>query len=273
MAKSIRDILEGVKVKSPDEQRFIDKHTVDVSKLSPATEDDNWDKLNGRSVKKYESDKHGYKDEKDSERVYEEVEHVSEGSFSGYEVGDVTKYPNRIKDKRLEDLARRLAIREKPKVDGEKETKHSPQLTTRLGEAMFTGNLPGQKPPKDVNLSPKNKKSTQVQERKMTSAEKAKEDRLKKKYDPSSMKKAMMKQYGPEEGKSIYFAKLRQMAMEEVELNDGTVVEVDADLYKTLNAIHESIPEENKENFYSMFEDVTSFEHLVELAEQVEIEE
>ena len=107
----------------------------------------------------------------------------------------------------------------------------------------------------------------------MTSAEMAKEKRLKKKYDSSSMKKSMMKQYGAEKGKSIYFATLRKKAMEEVELNDGTVVEVDADLYKTLNAIHESIPEENKENFYSMFEDVTSFEHLVELAEQVEIEE
>lgn len=255
MAKTIRDILESVKVKSPDEQRFIDKHTVDVSKLSPATEDENWNKLNGRSVNKAKNDKHGYKDEKDSERVYEEVEHVSEGPFSGYEVGDVSKYPNRIQDKGLEDFARRLLRRQKPRqkpeeteVDREKETKHSPQLTTRLGEAH-------------------------IQERKMTSAEKAKENRLRKKYDPSSMKKAMMKQYGPEEGKSIYFKTLRKKAMEEVELNDGTVVEVEADLFKILNAIHESIPEENKENFYSMFEDVTSFEHLVELAEQVEIEE
>ena len=273
MAKSIRDILEGVKVKSPDEQRFIDKHTVDVSKLSPATEDDNWDKLNGRSVKKYEGDKHGYKDEKDSERVYEEVEHVAEGPSYATKVGDVSKYPNRIQDDRLEKLARRLARRQKPEVDGEKENKHTPQMTTRLGEAMFTGNLPGQKPPKDVNLSPKNKKSTPVQEREMTSAEMANEKRIKKKYDSSSMKKSMMKQYGAKKGKSIYFATLRKKAMEEVELNDGTVVEVDADLYKTLNAIHESIPEENKENFYSMFEDVTSFEHLVELAEQVEIEE
>ena len=248
MAKTIRDILESVKVKSPDEQRFIDKHTVDVSKLSPATEDENWNKLNGRSVKKAENDKHGYKDEKDSERVYEEVEHVSEGPSYATKVGDVSKYPNRIQDDRLEKLAQKLARRQKPEVDREKETKHSPQLTTRLGEAH-------------------------IQEREMTSAEMAKEKRLKKKYDSSSMKKSMMKQYGAEKGKSIYFATLRKKAMEEVELNDGTVVEVEADLFKTLNAIHESIPEENKENFYSMFEDVTSFEHLVELAEQVEIEE
>lgn len=248
MAKTIRDILESVKVKSPDEQRFIDKHTVDVSKLSPATEDENWNKLNGRSVKKAENDKHGYKDEKDSERVYEEVEHVSEGPSYATKVGDVSKYPNRIQDDRLEKLAKRLARRQKPEVNSEKETKHSPQLTTRLGEAH-------------------------IQEREMTSAEMAKEKRLKKKYDSSSMKKSMMKQYGAEKGKSIYFATLRKKAMEEVELNDGTVVEVEADLFKTLNAIHESIPEENKENFYSMFEDVTSFEHLVELAEQVEIEE
>jgi molybdopterin converting factor small subunit len=189
MAKSIRDILEGVKVKSPDEQRFVDKHTVNVSKLSPSTEDKNWDTLNGRSVKTDPRERHGYKNEEDSARVYEEVEHV--------------------------------------------------------------------------------------QEREMTSAEMSKEKHLKKKYDSSSMKKSMMKQYGAEKGKSIYFATIRKKAMEqvEVELNDGTVVEIDEELYSILDSIHESIADENKENFYSMFEDVTSFEHLVELAEQVEIEE
>ena len=47
-------------------------------------------------------------------------------------------------------------------------------------------------------------------ERKMTEKEKRKDDRLKKKYDKSDMKKSMQKQYGKEEGKKVYFATIRK---------------------------------------------------------------
>ena len=57
-----------------------------------------------------------------------------------------------------------------------------------------------------------------IPERKMTEKEKRKDDRLKKKYDKSDMKKSMQKQYGKEEGKKVYFATIRKQAMEE-ELN------------------------------------------------------
>lgn len=61
-----------------------------------------------------------------------------------------------------------------------------------------------------------------VYEATMTDANKAKEKKLKAKFDPSGMKKAMKKQYGPEKGENVYFAKIRQMAMEEVDyLNEG----------------------------------------------------
>jgi len=52
-------------------------------------------------------------------------------------------------------------------------------------------------------------------EREMTSSDKAKEGRLKKKFDASSMKQNMMNQYGKEKGKQVYFAKIRKMAMED----------------------------------------------------------
>lgn len=55
-----------------------------------------------------------------------------------------------------------------------------------------------------------------IEERHMTSAEKAKEQKIKKKVDPSKMKASMQKQYGPEKGKEVYFAKIRKMAMESV---------------------------------------------------------
>ena len=55
----------------------------------------------------------------------------------------------------------------------------------------------------------------EIFEREMTSAEKAKEKKLKKKVDSSDMKSSMQKQYGPEKGKDVYFATIRKRAMDE----------------------------------------------------------
>jgi len=63
-------------------------------------------------------------------------------------------------------------------------------------------------------------KGTEISERKMTEKEKRKDDRLKKKYDKSDMKKSMQKQYGKEEGKKVYFATIRKQAMEEEKKKD-----------------------------------------------------
>lgn len=53
-----------------------------------------------------------------------------------------------------------------------------------------------------------------LQEKKMTKAEKAKEKKLKAKYDKSGMKASMKKQYG-ERGEDVYFATIRKQAMKE----------------------------------------------------------
>ena len=53
-----------------------------------------------------------------------------------------------------------------------------------------------------------------IDERKMTDGEMQKEKKLRKKYDKGDMKKSMKDQYGEEEGKKIYFAKIRKLAME-----------------------------------------------------------
>lgn len=66
----------------------------------------------------------------------------------------------------------------------------------------------------EVKYKPKKK---QVTESEMTSEQKAKEQKLKDKYDSSDMKKNMIDQYGKEKGEEVYFAKIRKMAMEEVE--------------------------------------------------------
>ena len=52
-----------------------------------------------------------------------------------------------------------------------------------------------------------------VAEREMSSGEMKKEKSLKSKYDKSGMKASMVKQYGPEKGKQVYFATIRKQAM------------------------------------------------------------
>jgi hypothetical protein len=52
----------------------------------------------------------------------------------------------------------------------------------------------------------------------MTTKEKSKEDRLKDKYDDSSMKNNMKDQYGEEEGEKVYYATIRKQAMKKEEV-------------------------------------------------------
>jgi len=51
-----------------------------------------------------------------------------------------------------------------------------------------------------------------IVERKMTKSEKAKEDRLKDKYDDSDMKKNMKNQYG-DNWEEVYYATIRKKSM------------------------------------------------------------
>ena len=53
-----------------------------------------------------------------------------------------------------------------------------------------------------------------ISEREMTSGEKSKEKKLKKKLDPSGMKASMKKQYGEDKGENMYFATIRKRAMQ-----------------------------------------------------------
>ena len=63
----------------------------------------------------------------------------------------------------------------------------------------------------------KKKKKSEMTEEVMTPEQKEQEAKLKQKYDDSEMKQNMIDQYGKEKGTQIYFAKIRKMAMEELE--------------------------------------------------------
>ena len=70
-----------------------------------------------------------------------------------------------------------------------------------------------------------------VYEATMTAANKAKEKKLKAKFDPSGMKASMKKQYGTEKGEQVYFAKIRGMAMEEVDYLNESVAQSQYDTH------------------------------------------
>jgi len=89
-------------------------------------------------------------------------------------------------------------------------------------------------------------------EEEMTTAQKQKETRLKKKYDKSGMKQNMIDQYGEEKGTEIYFAKIRKEAMaEEIDYIDAydyiieVLVAADyADSYEAAEVMFEHISDE-----------------------------
>jgi hypothetical protein len=78
----------------------------------------------------------------------------------------------------------------------------------------------------NVNVSPSLGESKNITEKKMTSAEKKEEKKLKSKYDPSGMKSSMIQQYGEKKGPGVYFALLRKKAMQTAGYQpDGEVIE------------------------------------------------
>lgn len=83
----------------------------------------------------------------------------------------------------------------------------------------------------------KNIDESSINEKTMTSSEKAKEKKLKAKYDDSEMKAKMIKKYGPEKGESIYFATIRKQAMGESveELDEISKKKIESYLDKAIN--------------------------------------
>ena len=79
-----------------------------------------------------------------------------------------------------------------------------------------------------------------------------KEKKLRKKYDKGDMKKSMKDQYGEEEGKKIYFAKIRKIAMEgKYSSGSVTYVKGTAPVRATYGGRTESFPKETyKEKGY-----------------------
>lgn len=110
-----------------------------------------------------------------------------------------TEFQSRVKDvmaKRVKERAARAAA-------------NTPQnIRARRAAAFFTKSVI---PKEEFELD----WEYYIDEAHMTAADKKKEERLKNKYDDSGMKASMIKQYGPEKGKQVYFAYIRKQAMKE----------------------------------------------------------
>lgn len=78
MQKTLKDLFEVYRPKSPDEQKFVDKHVTIKHKDRNGNADDVFNASNVKTIKRKE-DNHGY-DSGDDEKVYEEVEFVDEAA-------------------------------------------------------------------------------------------------------------------------------------------------------------------------------------------------
>lgn len=79
--RTLRQIRELYKPKSPDEQRFVDKHKVQKTPDANKNGDDVFNASKVKGVTRQPD--HGY-DPGDDEKVYEEVEQVDERCWKGY---------------------------------------------------------------------------------------------------------------------------------------------------------------------------------------------
>ena len=135
----------------------------------------------------------------------------------------------------------RFYLKENSNIDSSKHKKA--QKTQKLYNVAASTNNPNERDAFIKRTGPQLpsflKKEEYVEEREMTSTEKEKETSLKGKYDDSGMKASMIKQYGPEKGKEVYFATIRKQAMKEALVDYGF-----AETYEEAESMCESFSED-----------------------------
>ena len=127
----------------------------------------------------------------------------------------------------LEDISNHLDSGEH-NIEEEYEDDNTPELRSKTVVNASSSSKPTRRPRvssgalsrmlnPEGSTKPKKKKKSEMTEEVMTPEQKKQEAKLKQKYDDSEMKQNMIDQYGKEKGTQIYFAKIRNMAMEELE--------------------------------------------------------
>jgi hypothetical protein len=141
-------------------------------------------------------------------------------------------------ENRISELTQELADDEE-KLDGVRDDKKIQDLITRIEKLekehaeLTTEDVSDEKADEfhrkldklvHAYLGHSSDEKEAMDERKMSKSEKAKEKRLKKKYDDSSMKDSMKDQYG-DDWEDVYYATIRKRAMENFSMNEETAQE------------------------------------------------
>ena len=208
--------------KMKDTRDFIAQHSVEKFDDRVGNGDDVYQAAN---VKKAKMERHGHENPKDK-KVYKKANQqtneetdLEEGS-KYYE--DPTGQAKRDMTNKYVQL-RQIAHKKKMKKKKLKEEDLEEASKCNMTEAGKMCEVHGMKacPPEKKTAADKQPMyngrqlivDRQLKERQMTATEKKKEEKLKDKYDDSDMKSSMMKQYGAEKGKQVYFAYIRKKAM------------------------------------------------------------
>ena len=197
MTKTLKDLFEVYKPKSPDEQKFVDKHVTIKHKDRNGNDDDVF-KGNTKYIKRKE-ERHGY-DVGDDEKVYEEVEEIEELS---------QKMVRAYRDKARDDKEDAEDDREFYKAHDDNTDAEDKKIRKRsAGIRMASKKLYG-----GANVGVK--EEAELEEKKLTPAEMKKREEVAKAIERKNPKMPMAKKM------AIATATAKKVA-EEAELEEGS---------------------------------------------------
>lgn len=244
MAKQLNDILKGVKKstvsklttgkdpgvdyadKMPDTRDFVAKHSIEKHEDRVGNGPDVYNGAKQTPVSKKQKN-HGYDLDSD-QRVYEakdESEYGYEGDMAISQLKSLMRNSNQLLSMLKPETDLPEWVQSKITLAEDYITTAANYMMSEMSEAAMCETCKSKNCScGDMDDEPKGKskgkkllldlaKKPLKETSHMTAADKKREENLKDKYDDSDMKQNMIKQYGPEKGKQIYFATIRKKAM------------------------------------------------------------
>ena len=256
MAKQLNDILKGVKKstvsklttgkdpgvdyadKMPDTRDYVAKHSIEKHEDRVGNDSDVYNGAKQTLSTKKEK-RHGYDSDSD-QRVYEakdETEYGYEGDMAISQLKSLMRNSSQLLSMLKPETDLPEWVQSKITLAEDYITTAANYMMSEMSEATMCETCMSENCTcGDMDSKPKGKgkKGRQLlldltkkplKERKMTAADKRDEENLKDKYDDSDMKQNMIKQYGPEKGKQIYFATIRKKAMKSEQAPADTAIQ------------------------------------------------
>lgn len=260
MTKPLNDILKGVKKstvsklttgkdpgvdyadKMPDTRDFVAKHSIEKHEDRVGNGPDVYNGARQTLSTKKEKN-HGYDSDND-QRVYEakdETEYGYEGDMAISQLKSLMRNSNQLLGMLKPETDLPEWVQSKITLAEDYITTAANYMMSEMSEATMCETCKSKNCScGDMEDEPKGKGKGKkllldlakkpLKERHMTAADKKREEDLKDKYDDSEMKQSMIKQYGPEKGKQIYFATIRKKAMKAEQAPADTAIQTPSTL-------------------------------------------